>query len=256
MVEPRHLLRAQVCRVPLSRERQPEQHQLDRDLDLSQSSRRRSSPVSSPIRRSRWRSVFGCTYSASAVALMLPRRRRNSSSVRRSAVAAARRRRRAERPPRPSSPGRRASSAIRSRYLYGAELVVGHDARLPAEHGRAGERVARLLEAVGEGWRARQTLDRPIATGARAAAWMRTHRLGHRVHAATRHGHERPDRVVAAVERAFPAARRRERPARGARRAGSASRTSAARRGRSRAVRRGPRVAAPAGPARAGRRSP
>ena len=36
----------------------------------SQSSRRRSRPDSSPIRRSRWRNVFGWTYSASDVALI------------------------------------------------------------------------------------------------------------------------------------------------------------------------------------------
>ena len=39
--------------------------------------------------------------------------------------------------------------------LVGAELVVGDDVRLPAEHGGAGERVARLLEAIDEGRRVR-----------------------------------------------------------------------------------------------------
>ena len=178
------------------------------------------------IRRRRWRSVFGWTYSASAVALMLPRRRRNSSSVGSRAVERWR----------SYSASRRDRVAVRvanagverhpEEVLVRTELVVGH--RPPA--------FARRTVVPRSAWRASskpaaklaaplQALETPIETGGLElpldpadlldqAAPRR--RAGSRTSAA--------DRVVAAVEER-PRRERLRAPSRGGRRAELAART-------------------------------
>ena len=100
------------------------------------------------MRRRRWRSVFGWTNSASAVALMFPRRRRNSSSVVSSCVCRCA----------SYAASRLTASTVASRALgalarepkhvpVGAELAVRHDGRHLPERGRRQQRVAGLVEA-------------------------------------------------------------------------------------------------------------
>ncbi len=160
---------------------------------------RRSSPEISWMRRRRCLSVFGWTYSASAVALMLPRRRRNSSRVRRSDVWRWR--------------SYSAIFAIRSRWesrtvgverhaqqvLVRAELLVGHHAGCPADD-RAEQRVPGLLEAGLEACRPLAGIRDPDRDRAPDLGMDRLDPLDERRLAGRGNAEERPAGVVAVVE--------------------------------------------------------
>ena len=141
--------------------------------------------------------------------------------------------------------------------LVRAELVVDDDARLPAEHGGAGERVACLLEAVDVRRRARSTRSTARSHAVDRAPPGASHgAVGNRLGAATGDGHERANRVVAAMDE-------RSRAAAAASAASSAlvgrlghEHDVRLRRGRSRDGRRDPRARLRTAPARGGRRSP
>ena len=141
-----------------------------RSRSESQSSLRRSSPESSWIRRRRCRSVFGWTYSASAVALMLPRRRRNSSSVRSSESGAGGRTRRSSRSGRDGSRGRT------SRGTSAGGICKGRARRRSSRPGSPGstEPSSACPASSKPAWNVTAPLhglEIPIETGLPASAW-------------------------------------------------------------------------------------
>ena len=136
-----------------------------------------------------------------------------------------------------------------------AELVVGDDGRLRPRSGGAGERVARLLEAVGVRGGLGAGAESPSAHVAPGSGWTVAGRERPPRRRRAGDGHERADASSPTVEQR-PGQRRGERRLEPRRRRARRRARRGAARARSRVGRRVPRARLRCGPARAGRRSP